>query len=642
VSRQSLHPAEGATLLTNAEWYETRAKYYRATGQARDDEALPLPRPDGYVPARRITRISSLSAGGIAPRRLLYEFDAPADDVTIDLSLYATVERPPGRLVQDPPTSVYDQATRRIVTTPGPQRFVPDPAMSIVVVARPALERGPQGALVTPGAPPPPDIAYYPSPPLADHVGMLAVQKDGPEGHHTYLVRRDGQPISPRGDTAWSTSRWAFEAALIFLPPLVLNAWRAPVPATSVSFEALVPVLVRYPHPWLPDSVFERAGGETVPAMLEETGFVAVRDYRILQTTTVAFPLGDRQGVKELPGPYPQGVVLVSAYTHRDPKDVIEKVGAEIARIPGNAVAIASRIGSTFADVGRAVASGEFADLDRLGAAAIASALVGPAGLALLGSEQPWRDAIRIGATGYALAASPLVAAGERAAAARLSVARAETAGLPSGVGALVRPGVTPMTQPSIPLVGGGHASASDVEAAEVLGRQLMALDPQGAQSLMLKIVREGGFIDLVLARLVIEAEANDAKREALKAEITAVQAEWWAKYGSRIAQAMALVLDVFAPALGQLLFQVVNLLYQAALAAQQLEVALEAERRLERELRAALAADAAADAPPPAAPAPTATPPAPGPAPATPAPPPPWWRPARDWIDREWMPNRR
>lgn len=627
MARESLHPADGAALLTNGEWYETRARYYRATSAARDDALLPLPRPLGYVPARRVTRISALTAGGITPRRLLYEFDVAADDVLVDLALYDTVRRPPGRVVLGPSVSVYDSVSRRIVTTPGPERFEPDPTMSIVILAKPALERGPQGAIVMKGHPEPPDILYYPEAPKYEHIGMLAVQKDTADGHGQYLVRKDGKPIDPRGDIAWTRTPWAYEVALVFVPPLTLNAYGAPVPATFESFGALVPVIVRYPHPWLPESVFERAGTEAVTLVLEEGGMALPRSYRRLMTTSIVFPVGERQGIREVDGS------LVSAYVHRDPKDLIEKVLDELERIPGNVRDIASRIGSTIGAAAQAVARGDLTQLDNIAAATLATALTGPAGLALLGSEKPWRDAIRIGATSYALALSPLVAMGERAAMAGLAVDRAATGGVPRLEASTVRQGVTPITEPRIQLLGGGVATASDIEAAEVLARQLMALDPDGAQSLMVKIVREGGFIDLVLARLVIEAEKDEAKRDALLAEITQVQAEWWQRYGSRIAQALGVVLDLFAPGVGQLLFALVNLLYQAALTLQGLEVQLMLERQAERELRAQLG-DPVPPEPAPAPPPPT--PPAAAPAPAAARPT--WWRPWADWAAREWF----
>lgn len=638
-------PGEAAYALTRTEMFDARAAFYRFVNMPRDDKLMPIDVPAGDVVARRVTAITDARSWVRAPE---YQLGDPASDVLLRYADLVITTDPPGRTVQDPapvlnPGILRVGEVRRYGPLP-PPRFFPDATRAVAMLAAPALASIPPPVVLRKGEVGP-VVALYPRPVDQNLVGMLAVTCAAAD-HGKFLVRRDGGPIV--ADTSWRSTAWGDELAHVFVPPVVMGGYGVTAPASVLQFDQEDAVLVADPHPYIPASALSRVTLEPPTATLDNVFFqVAPRTMtlRRVRSLGIAYLSGDQNGPRRLePG-------WLGSHEKREVQDVARQISREISRIDDNVARIAGAVVASVQAVARNVASGDLS-LDQIGAAVLVTALTGPAGLVLLGSDHPWRDAIRVGALHYALAYSPLVKLGERVTAQGLAVERAGGGSVARpAAGAPLRVGVADLSEPHFD-VGGVLVSASDIEAAEVVAQQMLLLDRAGAQALLEKIVLGAGqygglYVDLVLARLVVEAEGDAKRRQALLAQFVGLQAQWWDSYGQYIARAVGTALDVVAPGLGSLLWSIAKMLYEAALMVQKLEVQAAAQRAADRRAReelaalealiAALEAEMARGAGalvPVAAPAPTAAP-----APGTLARPERWYAPALRWAAREWLP---
>lgn len=570
-------PAEAAWVLTRSEWFDARAAYYRASGIARDDGALPLVSGIGTIWARRITGLANARSWVDAPEYVLAD---PASDMPLALGDLVEVTEPPGTLYTPP--ARFDQRT--LARIQDPPYTVPDPARAVFVSADADLAALPPPAVLPRGALLP-HARLYPAEPLPRAVGVFSVRaQDVRLPHGRWLARRDRGPLVP--DLSWRASNWGRAPSVVFVPPAVIGSANTSR-ADSIILETEDAVLTSLPHPFIPASAVERAvlepGWIDAPPGTARAGQVQYKLARV-RSMVVLTASGSGNGAQRLePG-------WIGSHERSDPS-LARQISREISRIDDNVARIAGAVVSGVTAAAQNVARGELT-LDQIGAAVLAVALTGPAGLTLLGSDDPWRDATRIGALHYAIAWSPLTKSVREFADTRfgygLAVQRAGggAAAVPP-VGQEFRPGLNDLSEPHFDVPGVGSVSASDIEAAEVVSEKMMVLDRDGAQALLVKIVEGnqyfGGYIDLVFARLVVEAETNEEKREALLERFTMKQALWWDKYGQHIARAMGFIMDVFAPALGSLLFSLAKALYEAAIRVQQLEVAARNQREAER-----------------------------------------------------------
>lgn len=631
-------PAEAAWVLSRSEWYDARAAFYRATGWGRDDNALPLVSGLGTIWARRITGLANSRSWVDAPEYILGD---PATDVPLALADLVEVLEPPGTLEPAPPPQ-YDRRT--LVRLPDPPRkMIPDPLRTVLVLADPDYTAIPAPQVLPKGAVGP-HARLYPAEPSPLNVGVLAVRSaDVRLPHGRWLARKDRGPLAP--DLGWRLANWGRVPSVVFVPPAVIGSAN-PSRADAMVLEAEDAVLTSSPHPFIPASAIERAVLEpaTVPAPLgtSRRGVPQARLARV-RSAVVLTASGGGNGAQRFEAGW------IGSHEKSEPS-LGRKISREISRIDDNVMRIAGAVTSSLAAAAQNVVKGELT-LDQIGAAVLAVALTGPAGLTLLGSDDPWRDATRIGALHYALAFSPLTKSVREFADTRfgwgLAVQRAGGGAVAVAPGQAFRPGLNDLAEPHFDIPGIGQVSASDIEAAEVVSEKMLVLDRAGAQALLVKIVEGnqyfGGYIDLIFARLVIEAEADEEERNRLLARVVGKQAAWWDKYGQYIAQAMSTVM----PGPGTLLFQIAKALYQAAIIVQTMEVQMRAQReqeradrqtldRLEAEIAAIEASLLAAGAPFPAPPnVPLA---AAGSVAILPAAPSPWYAPWVQAAVREWV----
>lgn len=586
---------EAEYFLTPAEWAEARKKYYRTDARAwngiggtpaRDDARAPLVVPAGTVWLRKVTAVQALDAAVVGTKTIRYRlvYGDPASDIALPAAYHAA--------------GIPDiQALLDVGANVSGQVAWGRPASDIVafnVTTAPNLS-----VTYTPNAMPLGEGSYQTASPqqwigrwVGDGLPALAVA-----------------PPPPASDW-WYALPWAQQVSLAFVPPTIVSGPVSLQAATVVPFPAgkFDAVLVRRDHPYLPAEVLER---QRVPGAAD-----VVVGYHVrvpVRSRAIAY-IG--AGSENYPVRRAEGWTAI--LSHERSENLFQAAAGFVTNL-------ASEIGNTVERAGRAIAKG---DVEAIGVAALATAVTGPAGLALLGSKNPIRDASRLGAIYYAFNLSPLTALAKHyGATGNVNVDISQSANVSASVDASpVSVGVTEM---QVPRYGVGTVSATpdDLAAAEVWSYRLTAAAPDEAQRILVELARQGGFVDLILARLTIEAEADAKKREALKAELVTKQARFWDDYGQYIAKALAQVLSLFgSPLAGELAFALVKLLYEGAIRVQQAEVALRAQRVAEREAQeemarleaqlAALDAElAAADAsaPVPAqAPAPTSQAPTP------------------------------
>ena len=511
---------EAEYVMTRAEWADVRAAYLRLAGNQRNDAALPYPVPPGAVWARKVTGVVAVDTARVGSTQVRY------------------------RLVYGDPAS--DQAT------------APN-----TVAARPASD------LVTTTATVASNLATTLTPDPRAWVGKWVA--DGGTGAVAPMPARDW----------WYATPWGRAMAVAFVPPTAAPAgfpldYRFPADVVAFSEDGSVAdvVLVRKAHPFLPPAALERqrAGPDVV---VDGVARVPV------QSRGVAFNRGpgqvpSRTGVGTGSAARPpgwMGLLYREASSGVIPS-FIDSVESAVRQVRD----VARQAGTNL----RRAVQGDLGALQSLAAAALATAVLGPAGAALLGSNDPWRDAARLGAVHYALFLSPLVRA------ARGGMIVEPAAGSASAgealVAAPVRPGMTPLDAPTYQ-VAGLQVTLDDVAAAEVWAQRLSVANPGEVNRVLQQITLAGGFVDLVLARLTIEAETNDDKREVLKARVAAKQAEFNERYLKYITAALAVI-----PGIGTAL-TIASLLYQAGVALQGIEVQLRAARQaelaLDREIRA-------------------------------------------------------
>ena len=540
---------EAEYVMTRAEWAEARATYLRLAGNVRDDAALPYPVPPGAVWARKVTGVEAVDPARVGSSQVRYRlvYGDPASDLATAADTVAA--RPASDLVTVTATVASNLAT---TLTPDPRAWV--------------------GKWVA----------------------------DGGVGTTAPLMARDW----------WYPTAWGRALAVAFVPPHAAPAgfpqdFRFPADMAAFSADGTVAdvVLVRKAHPFLPPAVLERmrAGPDVV---VDGAARVPVL------SRGVAWNRGDgqnasRTGVGNPPTRPPgwMGLLYRQASSGVIPS-FLESVESSVRTIRDTALQAGRNIGRA--------AQGDFGALQSLAAAALATAVLGPAGAALAGSTDPWRDAARLGAVHYALWLSPLTQAARGGDIVQNPVP--PTAGSTTVTQALLenppRAGWSDLSGPTYH-VAGFDVTADDVAAAEVWAQRLSVANPGELNRILQQITLAGGYVDLVLARLTIEAETNDDKREALKARVAAKQAEFNERYLKYIIAALSVI-----PGIGTAL-TVAALLYQAAVALQGIEVSLRAARQaelaLDREIRAmemeiaALEREAASQASGPA-PAPSGT----------------------------------
>lgn len=587
---------EAEYYLTRAEYHDARRAYLGLVGNARDDR-LPVLAPPGGVVAERITAISNGRGWVDAPE---YQRTDPRGDLVLEAAALVRTTTPPGATVSTPPSRAALDAYARgkgpkpVATT----RVVPDPARVAVLVAAPDLARLPPARVVERGARVP-HVDLYPAPTSPDWVGLLAIPTPDRALHGTFLVRRDGAPlVSWEG---WKTTPWGREVAVAWAPPRT-GAWNAGGNGSTkaVTFgdgASSDVVLVAANHPVVPATALERM---REPDAAAPAGLIPVRSRAVVfkdeglnrATLTSQGWRGEyvEQRNTSLLEHVTQQVTNVAAAASRTVRKATRDV-TDASWWQDVARTAATMVRDAGANLDRAL-HGDLQAAQALAAAALASAVAGPAGATLAASDDPWRDAARIGATYYAFHLSPLTTALKNATAGNVvqplggSVAVAD-----AGARSPVRLGAV-----DLPLerynVAGIAVTADDLAAAETLMYEVSTLAPDAANALLQRLARNGAYVDLILARLVIEAETDAKKRAALKAELVAKQAEFWQRYGQYLAKGAGLLLSAAGtPALGILAFQIAKTLYQMAVAAQQVEVALEAQHRAEleadRQLRA-------------------------------------------------------
>jgi hypothetical protein len=511
---------EAEYVLTRAEWAEARAAYLRASGNQRDDAALPYPVPPGAVWARKVTGVEAVDQARVGSSQVRY------------------------RLLYGDPAS--DRASA-----------------ADTVEARPASD------LVTTTATIAPNLQTTLAPDPRAWVGKWVA--DGGTGASAPMPAADW----------WYATPWGKALAVAFVPPHAAPAgypqdFRFPADTVPFSEDGSVVdvVLVRKAHPFIPAAALERQrGGPDVVVdgvtrvPVSSRGFAWNRgDGQVPSRTGVGTGAAARapgwMGLlyrEASSGIIPSFIDSVESAA-RQVRDVAQQAGKNLVR----------------------AAQGDLGALQSLAAAALATAVLGPTGAALAGSTDPWRDAARLGAVHYALFLSPLVRA------ARGGMIVESLAGSSSAadglVGQPVRPGATPINAPTYH-VAGLDVTLDDVAAAEVWAQRLSVANPSELNRILQQITLAGGYVDLVLARLTIEAETRADQREALKAMVAAKQAEFNERYLKYITAALAVI-----PGIGTAL-TVASLLYQAGVALQGIEVQLRAARQaelaLDREIRA-------------------------------------------------------
>lgn len=376
----------------------------------------------------------------------------------------------------------------------------------------------------------------------------------------------------------WYPSAWGRELSVLLLPLTAVSGPFAAGPSDWLAFGGNLDtdaVLVRSPHPYIPAAAIERqrAGPD------------------VSWGGALRTPVRSR-GVSWVRGPGHSARQTESGWTGQLYRQAPE---GEIAGAWGAVVDAAEGIvdSATGAarNLGRA-ATGDLDALQALAAAALVIAVTGGVGAGLAGqllqgtsvagSDDPWRAASRVGAIHYAFFISPLSQAWRSGAAVDPAAGSTSAA---QGMGASpVRAGMTQMDLETYQ-VGGLTVSADDVAAAEVWAQRVAVVAPEEANRVLQELARRGAFVDLVLARLVIEAEADDERRARLKAEIAAKQARWWEDYGQYIALALSTIASALGAApVAMAGFALLEALYQAGIVAANLEVALDQQRRAELE----------------------------------------------------------
>lgn len=541
--------AEAEYLLTREEAVDARAGFYRATGNIRDDAALPLPTPPGAVWVRRVTGVEPADPStpiGTSERHFRLVFGDPASDYFVPLpDLRAVRTNDLGAVVVDAPAGVA----------------VPNSLADLALVWP-----EPAGDVVSATVTVAPDLAvsYASGQDPRVWVGRWVARQPG------YLAT----PLPARAEDWWRGSEWGRTFSVAFTPPRPASGpFSNPGQASDVvpfsqDGTAIDLVLVRKDHPYLPAQVLERQrGGSDV--VIDGVARVPVK------SRGLSFVHG--------PGHIPHRLAEGwegQLYRHVDPSG-LESVVQSVESAVRDLRDIVSRAGS---NIVKAVTQGDIDALQSVAAAALAVAVAGPAGIALVGSDDPWRDAARLGALHYALWISPLTQAARGGDITQGRITGASDlvnpfAGSLSASQALesapVSPGFTNLQAPTYQ-VAGNSVSADDIAAAEVWAQRLMIAKPEEANRILQKIVLEGGYVDLVFARLTIEAEKDAAKRAALLARVAAKQAEFNEKYLKYIVKVLGVI-----PGIGTAL-TIASILYQAAVALQGLEVALDAKRRAE------------------------------------------------------------
>jgi hypothetical protein len=379
----------------------------------------------------------------------------------------------------------------------------------------------------------------------------------------------------PPPAVGWKETLWGRSVAVAFAPALaVAGPFRGPNRLEAFEGGGTDVVLVRRDHPVIPREVLER----------QRDGADVADGNGVIRTPVRSRALLYVDGPGHGSIRRPEGL---TGLLYRRASE------GDFGRLVESLEGIARQAVGTVRAATRAVADADWGTLRAAGAAAVASLVVGPAALTLLGSRDPWRDAARLGAVHYAFAWSPLT---------DLERHRTATGGIVEPVGGSasaaealvdrpVRFGVQDLAAPRY-AVGPLAATADDLAAAEVWATRLTALAPETAQRTLEELARKGAFMDLIMARLVVEAQKDAEKRAALKADLAVRQAEFWREYGQYIAKGLSAVLSVAGtPAAGAALYTILSFLYQAGIAVQGLEVKLEAAHRAEldaeRRLRA-------------------------------------------------------
>lgn len=520
--------AEAEFLLTRAEWAEARRGFYALGTHQRNDALYPMPVPAGAAWARRVTGVVAVDPGRVGTSTVRYRllYDDPASDLVIPAgSAWGYYPRPADDLVAVTATIAPDLRT---TLAPSPfdwvGRWVVDLAVPAAVTAAPKQ------------APPPRDW--------------------------------------------WYGSPWARQVALAFIPSSPSSGPFSGANQASdvVPFGGALDtdvVLIRSPHPFLPKAAVERqrAGPDVVVAGAARTP---------VRSRGVSYVRGPGHQPKRAPEGW------LGLLYRKESQNIFEQV---ISSIESIARGVAQTVQQTGRNLAKAVTTGDLDALQAIAAATLVTVVTGGLGAgvagqalqwsSIAGSDDPWRAAARVGAIHYAFFASPLTQAfrGGLALAEPLGGSASATDALAQQA---VRPGLTELNLRTYS-VAGMSVSADDVAAAEVWALRLAAVDPAEANRLLQQLVAAGGYVDLVLARLVIEAEANAQKRAALKAKVAVQQATFWNDYGQYIAGALAAVATALGVGpLAAAGFAILQMLYQAGVQAASIEVALDAQRRAE------------------------------------------------------------
>lgn len=266
-----------------------RARWYRETGAARDDEALPPFVPEGALLARKLSRVDRVMYSGWIDTGGIYRFEAPAEDVALDPTAFVETSEPPGQVVQDPAPVVVLRRGQAPPPRP-PARFVPDPARCVALVTTPALERVPAPQIVANGAWKP-RVEFYPAPVREELVGLLAVEV--PQSRHgRYLVRRDGGPVLAG---AVPPSNQVY----VWTPPLVRGAYGRMEQAELKALDAPELALVPDPHPFLDAEALPAGEGpDVVVATSYDYTTIEFRRFRRVRTQVLIVPTAKRHSAR--------------------------------------------------------------------------------------------------------------------------------------------------------------------------------------------------------------------------------------------------------------------------------------------------------------------------------------------------------